>query len=118
MRNRLRRKGIGVKRIVIVGAGEVGRRVMRTVVARLDLGYEIVGYVDDNPAKGEGEVGRFKGLGPIDNLAQIIDSEGVDEVIVTLPWTYHRRILSVLRECERRDVAARIVPDIFQLSLS
>ncbi len=118
VRNRLRRKGIGVKRIVIVGAGEVGRRVMRTVVARLDLGYEIVGYVDDNPTKGEGEVGRFKGLGPIDNLAQIIDSKGVDEVIVTLPWTYHRRILSVLRECERRDVAARIVPDIFQLSLS
>jgi exopolysaccharide biosynthesis polyprenyl glycosylphosphotransferase len=41
----------------------------------------------------------------------------VDEVIITLPWTYHRRILSLLRECERRNVAARIVPDLFQLSL-
>ncbi len=46
-----RRRGIGVRRIVIVGAGEVGRRVMRTLVARPDLGYHIVGYVDDNPDK-------------------------------------------------------------------
>ncbi|MGC9357026.1 MAG: undecaprenyl-phosphate glucose phosphotransferase [Anaerolineae bacterium] len=113
----LRRRGIGVKRVVIVGAGEVGRRVMRTIVARPSLGYEIIGYVDDNPDKGEGEIGSIPGLGSTDNLACSIDNEQVDEVIITLPWTYHRRILSLLRECERRNVAARIVPDLFQLSL-
>jgi len=113
-----RRKGIGVQRIVIVGAGEVGRRVMRTLVARPDLGYHIVGYVDDNPDKGEGGLGRIKGLGDLDKLPAIIDDENVDEVIITLPWTYQRRILSILRECERRQVNARLVPDLFQMSLS
>jgi len=113
-----RRKGIGVQRIVIVGAGEVGRRVMRTLVARPDLGYHIVGYVDDNPDKGEGGLGRIKGLGDLDKLPKIIDAENVDEVIITLPWTYQRRILSILRECERRQVVARLVPDLFQMSLS
>jgi exopolysaccharide biosynthesis polyprenyl glycosylphosphotransferase len=113
-----RRRGIGVQRIVIVGAGEVGRRVMRTLVARPDLGYRIVGYVDDNPDKGEGGLGRIKGLGDLDKLPQIIDDENVDEVIITLPWTYQRRILSILRECERRQVSARLVPDLFQMSLS
>ncbi len=114
----LRRRGVGVMRVVIVGAGEVGRRVMRNIVARPDLGYQIVGYVDDNPVKGEGEIGRFKGLGAVDNLAGVIDSETVDEVIITLPWTYHRRILTVLRECRRHEIEARIVPDFFQMSLS
>ncbi len=114
----LRRKGIGVRRTVIVGAGEVGRRVMRTLVARPDLGYEIVGYVDDNPDKGESSLGRIKGLGDLDQLSRIIDAEKVDEVIITLPWTYQRRILNILRECERRNVAARLVPDLFQMSLS
>ena len=113
-----RRRGIGVKRIVIVGAGEVGRRVMRTVVARPDLGYEIVGYVDDNPDKGEGKIGRFCGYGSVDNLSRVIDEQAVDEVIITLPWNYHRRILGVLRACARRDIRARLVPDLFQLSLS
>ncbi|MGC9468856.1 MAG: undecaprenyl-phosphate glucose phosphotransferase [Anaerolineae bacterium] len=114
----LRKRGVGLKRIVIVGAGEVGRRVMRTVVARRNLGYEIVGYVDDNPDKGEGKIGRFSGLGSIDNLSRVIDAEDVDEVIITLPWNYHRRILSVLRACARREVKARLVPDLFQMSLS
>ncbi len=115
---RLRRKGVGVRRVLIVGAGEVGRRVMRTVVARPDLGYEIAGYVDDNPDKGEGKIGRFCGFGSVDNLSRVIDEEEVDEVIITLPWNYHRRILSVLRACARRDVKARLVPDLFQMSLS
>ncbi len=114
----LRRRGIGVKRVVIVGAGEVGRRVMRTVVARPGLGYKIVGYVDDNPDKGEGKIGRFCGFGSVDNLSEVIDTQDVDEVIITLPWNYHRRILGVLRACARRDVKARLVPDLFQLSLS
>lgn len=118
IRTQLRRQGVGVKRIVIVGAGEVGRRVMRTVVARPNLGYEIVGYVDDNPDKGEGKIGRFQGLGSLDNLSTAIDGEAVDEVIITLPWNYHRRILSVLRTCARREVRARLVPDLFQMSLS
>ncbi|MGC9522965.1 MAG: undecaprenyl-phosphate glucose phosphotransferase [Anaerolineae bacterium] len=118
IQTRLRRKGVGVLRVLIVGAGEVGRRVMRTVVARPGLGYEIVGYVDDNPDKGEGKIGRFCGFGSVDNLSRVIDEEEVDEVIITLPWNYHRRILSVLRACARRDVKARLVPDLFQMSLS
>jgi exopolysaccharide biosynthesis polyprenyl glycosylphosphotransferase len=116
--NRLRRRGVGIKRVLIVGAGEVGRRVMRTIVARPDLGYKIVGYIDDNPEKGGGTIGRIQGLGPLSNLPNIINEVTLDEVIITLPWNVHRRILSVLRECERRKIEARIVPDIFQLSLS
>ncbi len=118
IRQRMRRKGVGIRRVVIVGAGEVGRRVMRTVVARPDLGYNILGYVDDNPEKGLGKIGRFQGLGSLDNLTRIIDEEAVDEVIITLPWNYQRRILNVLRECANRDISARLVPDLFQMSLS
>jgi len=114
----LRARGIGVDRVIIVGAGEVGRTVMRTIVARPELGYQIVGFVDDNPDKGSTDIGRFKALGPLRNLSRLIEEEIVDEVIITLPWMYHRKIMSIVRECERRQVSARIVPDLFQLSLS
>jgi exopolysaccharide biosynthesis polyprenyl glycosylphosphotransferase len=114
----LRRRGIGIKRVVIVGAGEIGRTVMRTIVARPDLGYRVVGFVDDNPEKGYTDIGRFKALGPLDNLPAILDEERPDEVIITLPWMYHRKILGIVRECERRRVRPRIVPDLFQMSLT
>jgi exopolysaccharide biosynthesis polyprenyl glycosylphosphotransferase len=118
VRSKLYRRGHGVRRVVIVGAGEVGRSVMRSIVAHPGLGYQVVGFVDDNPDKGHTDIGRFKALGELENLPRIVSQEAVDEVIVTLPWMYHRKILSIVRQCKRHDVRARIVPDLFQLSLS
>ncbi|MBN1955538.1 MAG: sugar transferase [Anaerolineae bacterium] len=115
---RLRSRGIGVRKAIIVGAGEVGRTVMRTIVAQPELGYRVIGFVDDNPEKGRTDIGPFKALGPLDNLSEAIDQEQADEVIVTLPWMYHRKIMGIVRECQRRHVEARIVPDLFQMSLT
>jgi exopolysaccharide biosynthesis polyprenyl glycosylphosphotransferase len=111
-------RGIGVARVIIVGAGEIGRTVMRTIVAQPELGYRVVGFLDDNPEKGQTNIGRFKALGSLQNLPRLIETEAVDEVIITLPWMYHRTIMAVVRECERWRVSARIVPDLFQMSLS
>jgi len=115
---RFRARGVGVSRVIIVGAGEVGRTVMRTIVARPELGYRVIGFVDDNPQKGHTDIGPFKALGPLENLSVAIEQEHADEVIVTLPWMYHRKIMGIVRECERRRVRACIVPDLFQMSLS
>jgi exopolysaccharide biosynthesis polyprenyl glycosylphosphotransferase len=118
VRAQVRRRGHGIRRAVIVGAGKVGRSVMRSIVARPELGYRVVGFVDDNPEKGHTDIGRFKALGGLESLPHIVSQEDIDEVIVTLPWMYHRKILSIVRQCERHEVSARIVPDLFQLSLN
>ncbi|HEY52012.1 MAG TPA: sugar transferase [Caldilineae bacterium] len=114
---RLRRRGIGIRRVLLVGAGEVSRMIMRVLLAKPDLGFEVMGFLDDNPAKGKKNLGPFSALGSIDNLAQVIDQYRVEEVIITLPWQYHRRIMSVLNQCTHLNVRARVVPDVLQLSL-
>ena len=116
----LRERGIGVRRVLIVGAGETGRMVMRTIVAQPELGYQILGFIDDDPEKSNSEIGRFKGLGTIDNLRNLIQAEdsNIEEVIITLPWMYHRKIVNIMAQCERQNMTARLVPDLFQMSLS
>jgi len=116
--SQLRARGVGIARTVIVGAGEVGRTVMRTIVARPEFGYQIVGFVDDDLEKGQTDIGRLKALGPIDNLPRLIEEQAIDEVIITLPWMSHRKTLRIVQECAQRQVGARIVPDLFQMSLS
>jgi exopolysaccharide biosynthesis polyprenyl glycosylphosphotransferase len=111
-----RRHGIGVDRVLIVGADELGRAVMRNLVARPELGYRVVGFVDDDLSKGD--LGRFKALGGLESIGGIVKGERVDEVIITLPWTYHRTIMGLVRSCESLGVRARVVPDVFQLSLN
>ncbi len=113
-----RKHGFGVARLLIVGAGEIARTIMRTVVANPQLGYEIVGFVDDDVAKGATDIGRFKALGSTGNLAKLLHKEKVDEVIITLPWQYHRKITSITGISERANIRARIVPDMFQITLS
>lgn len=116
--NQLRQRGIGVDRVIIVGAGEVGRAVMRNIVAQPHLGYHVVGFVDDNPEKQGIEIGRFQGLGGTDDLPRLVQEHAVDEAIITLPWMSHRKIMSIMAQCERERVRAKIVPDLFQMSLS
>jgi len=118
VRNHLRKKGRGIDRLLIVGVGEVGRTVMRHVVAQPSLGYQVIGFVDDDPDKGRTDIGRFRALGSTANLPRLVKELAVDEVIITLPWMYHRKIVSIIAQCEREQVRVRIVPDMFQMTLS
>jgi exopolysaccharide biosynthesis polyprenyl glycosylphosphotransferase len=115
---RLRRHGVGVARVLIAGAGEVGRTVIRTILARPELGFQIVGFVDDHVGRRSTDLGSLRALGPIDNIPTVLDSHSVDEVIITLPWSDHLRILRIVQLCEARGVRPRIVPDLFQMSLT
>jgi exopolysaccharide biosynthesis polyprenyl glycosylphosphotransferase len=116
--NRLHRQGRGVLRLLVAGAGEIGQSIMRACIARPELGSQVVGFVDDDPERGSTDIGRFKALGTLDQLPDLIVEHHVDEVVVAMPWQAHRRILEVVSACEREGVQVRIVPDLFQLSLS
>ncbi len=116
LRTYLRRYGIGVQRVVLVGAGDVGRMVMRTIAARPGLGYRLIGFLDDNPAKGSTDIGRFKALGSVDRFAQVRETYPLDLVIICLPWQSHRTVARLLNECDQAGIKAQVVPDIFLMT--
>lgn len=118
VRFRQRKRGIGVERVLVVGAGETGRAVMRNMLARPDLGFLVTGFVDDDPERSGSDIGRLRALGRIDNLPHLIEDEQIDLVIITLAWQHQREIFQVIRECDRQNVQVRFVPDLFQLKLS
>jgi exopolysaccharide biosynthesis polyprenyl glycosylphosphotransferase len=114
----LRKRGIGVDRVLIVGAGEVGRTLMRNLIANPDLAYQVVGFVDDDPEKARNDIGRFKALGGTSNLPALIREQSANEIIVTLPWTARGKIIQIMNLSRHTGVVVKIVPDLFQLSLS
>ena len=118
IRAMLRRRGIGVERVLVVGAGQVGRTVLSAILARPDLGYVVEGYLDDRPERGSVDMGRVRGLGEIDNLEELLHAHAIDLVIITLPWDSRQRIMDLVSLCGRYGVLVRVVPDLFQLSMS
>ena len=91
---------------------------MRAVFAQPYLGYRVVGFVDNDSVLGVTDIGRFKALGSLSQLDNILDAKEIHEVIVTLPWSDQQEISQLVSSCERRGVRARVVPDMFQLNLS
>lgn len=112
------RQGLGVKRVLVVGCGEVGRSVMGSILARPELGYKVVGFVDDDAERQSQDIGRLRALGPTTTLPALVSENDIDEVIVALPWYSIEKIMTIMAQCERLNVRARIVPDLFQLRLN
>lgn len=114
-RGHLRRRGIGLQRVLVVGEGQLGRLIMQNIVAQPELGYQIVGFVDDEPRQ---PLGRFEYLGTTAEIPQLVWRHQIDEVIIALPSASHGKVTEILMACARLNVQFRIVPDFYDLSLN
>ncbi|HKT79599.1 MAG TPA: undecaprenyl-phosphate glucose phosphotransferase [Vicinamibacterales bacterium] len=109
------RAGIGLKRILIAGSGELGRLIADKILEHRELGYQIVGFVDDRAA---GDHLGYRGLpllGTISETAEITVRESIDHLYVALPPEQHLRMLELLENTSRVMVDVKVVPDLLQV---
>lgn len=119
---RLWRQGIGAERVLVVGAGPLGQEVMRSILQKPQLGYFLVGYLDDHPdetpplnleALAE-DPPRY--LGRPEDLSLLMEPCHIDEVIIALPSDAHQTTLAVANLCRQEGIDFRIAPDIYEMS--
>jgi Undecaprenyl-phosphate glucose phosphotransferase len=107
--------GIGLKRILIAGSGELGRLVADKILEHRELGYQIVGFVDD---KAPGDHLGYRGLpllGTIDEAPEIAARESIDHLYVALPPEQHVQMLELIESTSREMVDVKVVPDLLQV---
>jgi exopolysaccharide biosynthesis polyprenyl glycosylphosphotransferase len=92
--------------------------IMQSVQNRPDLGYEVVGFVDRRSPSRAPTFGRFQRLGAIADIPALVESERIDEIIVALPGSAHQQVWPVVTMCELSGVGLKLVPDLFEMSLS
>jgi Undecaprenyl-phosphate glucose phosphotransferase len=109
------RAGIGLKKILIAGCGDLGRLVADKILEHRELGYQIVGFVDDKAAGDHLGYRGFPLLGTLDDAAQITVDEEVDHLYVALPPEEHVRMLELLESTSREMVDVKVVPDLLQV---
>lgn len=113
----LYRMGLGETRLLVVGSGRLGKMVMQHITASPNLGYSIVGFLHDMSEE-PSDFGRFKMLGTIDDIAMVIRSMQIDEVIIALPSNLHQQAVRSVKLCERLGTSFKLIPDLYELSLS
>ena len=108
------RAGIGTKRILIAGAGELGRVVAEKILQHRELGYQVIGFVDDRAG---GDHLGYRGLpllGTLADAAEIVRQENIDHLYVALPLEEHIKMLDVIESTSREMVDVKVVPDLVQ----
>ena len=109
------RAGIGLKRILIAGSGELGRLVADKILEHRELGYQIIGFVDD---KASGDHLGYRGLpllGTIEEAAEISMREAIDHLYVALPPEHHVQMLELIESTSHECVDVKVVPDLLQV---
>jgi len=108
------RAGIGLKRVLIAGSGDLGRVVADKVLEHRELGFRIVGFVDD---RASGDHIGYRGIPMLGTLAEaddIIRRESVDHLYVALPLDEHVKMLSLIEATNREGIDIHVVPDLLQ----
>jgi exopolysaccharide biosynthesis polyprenyl glycosylphosphotransferase len=114
VRNLMRKRGLWVDRLLIVGTGDVGRMILQKIRQIPRLGYQVVGFVDGESPPGQQIMG-VPVLGGVDDIPDLIKEYGIEEVIIGRPELSHPEVLAIISRCERGQVGIKIFPDVFQI---
>jgi exopolysaccharide biosynthesis polyprenyl glycosylphosphotransferase len=116
---RLRLRGHNIKKLLLIGNGPRAEWLARHVTERTDLGYRLVGYVDEERRHKDRATFDVPWLGFIADLPRIIANEVIDEVFITLPIkSQYSRIESAITILEEQGIMVHLFSDLFPHKLA
>jgi exopolysaccharide biosynthesis polyprenyl glycosylphosphotransferase len=110
----IRLQGRSLQRILIAGAGALGKDVAQKLLAHQELGFDVVGFVDDDPGKGGRTFFDVPVIGRLDEIEAVIERDAIDQVYIALPLEAYRKTMRLLRAVGSECVDVKIVPDVLQ----
>lgn len=105
-----RYRGRNLRHMVILGTNERAVQFAEKIRTRKEMGYNILGFVDNKCVVG---AGRIELLSDLDHLSEVLDRHVVDEVIIALPiQSFFNEIRRALGLCEEQGIKVRFIADV------
>ena len=117
---RLRRQGWNLRQILIAGTNSRAIRFAQKIEAKPELGYRLIGFVDDHWANFQKfqETGHSLVAG-LKEVRDFLRSHVVDEVLICLPLkSYYEEVHVIIASCQEQGVKVGILSDLFSLKLA
>jgi undecaprenyl-phosphate galactose phosphotransferase len=103
------------QRILIVGAGKTGVALAEKLLKDKRLGFQIVGFVDDNMKRYKKVLGDIEILGGVEQVPFIAKSKKIDEIIIAIDNIGYDRLLDILDICEALHLTVKIRSQLFSI---
>ncbi|MGE5221284.1 MAG: sugar transferase [Omnitrophica WOR_2 bacterium] len=101
-------------RVLIVGAGQVGRELEKKIREHTALGLSVVGFLDDDPVK---QVDKQDVVGAVSDIREVVINKNISDVVIALPQRAHEEINRLVAELHVLPVKVWVIPDYFHLAL-
>ncbi|MBX7246685.1 MAG: polysaccharide biosynthesis protein [Candidatus Sumerlaeaceae bacterium] len=109
---RRREDSLGVRRVLVVGAGDAGEAVVRMMRHAAVRAFEPVAFADDDPNKQHRRIHGIPVAGSTKDLGRIIDEFGAEEVLIALPRVGPEKLNEIVHQCEHARVGFKILPSV------
>ena len=109
-------RGKGLHRAVIVGTGKTAFNVFEDLLRNKTHGMQVLGYVSVPNGRLEySEVNEEDIIGDLDNIDDIIEELGIQEIIVALEPEKREELIRVIGNVNHSGVRLKLLPDFHQL---
>ena len=111
----IKRPRVGSKRVLIVGAGGAGEKMLREISDNPQLKYQAVGLLDDDPTKVNRTVHGVPVIGSTGELPEILEKHAIQEVFITIPSATGAQIRRIVEICKGCNVAYKTLPGLGEI---
>jgi FlaA1/EpsC-like NDP-sugar epimerase len=105
-----------LKRFLIIGAGNAGEALLRELHRMPVEQYDVIGFIDDDPAKQGMNIHGIPVIGKVDRLSDICREKNIEEIAIAMPSATARQLRRVVQICEGAKVHFRTVPSVADIA--
>lgn len=116
IKKRLKESSSKQRRTLIVGAGEAGIEVIKSIQTHPETGLKVIAALDDDTKKHGMMIENIKVLGAISDVKYYVSENDIDQLVIALPSLPRHELKEIYNLCSQSGADVRTIPGVDQLA--
>ncbi len=113
----LMRSGLLRSKILILGAGKTGELIFRALRGDTNFGFDVVGFLDDDPEKIGKRIHGIKIHRGVDKAQKYIGRCRIYNIVIAMPGCEKERLVSIINRLQHKAQNILLIPDLFGVAV-
>lgn len=105
-------KNQNMKRVLIIGAGQAGMMLARSIQQSAKQEYKVIGFIDDDLNKRKLSLMNARVIGNVEMVKTILAQTPIDEIIIAIPSLNKAQLKALYNRLNSFNVPIKIMPKI------
>lgn len=104
-------------KVLILGAGKTGKLILNALKRDTNLGYDVAGFLDDDPGKIGKRIDGVKIHMGVDRAERYINRCEIHDVIIAMPGCERGRLITLINKLQHKAQNILLIPDLFGMAV-